>query len=129
VPSWPVTCHYNELLTACPMLLPLQVGTLIAAGCMSALLFALGVYTPGRTELNELTALRSAAMSTTNSTLTGLETLAAGPPANAALAAQVAAQNTTFVALGDPKTKWISNSGIINSLQNATKLQAAQLKP
>ena len=108
----------------------LQVGTLIAAGCMSALLFALGVYTPSRPEMNELVALRSAALTTTNSTLKGLGTYAAAQaPPNAALAAQVAAQNSTLVGLGDPKTKWISNAGIISSLQNATALQASQLKP
>ena len=105
----------------CCVALP-QVFTLVAAGCMSALLFALAVYTPGRIELNDLTALRSAAMQTTNSTLQSL----AGTPS---IAAQVAAQNATFVGLGDPSKKWISNSGIVSSLQNATALQAAQLKP
>jgi hypothetical protein len=107
-----------------------QVVTLIAAGCMSALLFALGVYTPSKLELNDLVALRSVALSTTNSTLQGLNTFAAAQtPKDAALAAQVAAQNTTFVGLGNANTKWISNQGIISSFQNATALQAAQLKP
>jgi hypothetical protein len=97
---------------------------------MSALLFTLGIYTPGRTELNDLVAIRSAAVGTTNSTLQGLDAYAAAQaPANAALSAQVAAQNQTFTSLGDPSKKWISNSGIISSFQNATALQAAQLKP
>jgi hypothetical protein len=87
---------------------------------MSALLFAMAIYTPGRTELNDLVPLRTAAMQTTNTTLQSL----AGTPS---LAAQVAAQNATFEGLGDPSKKWISNSGIIKSLQNATALQAAQL--
>jgi sodium-dependent phosphate transporter len=106
------------------------VGTLIAAGCMSALLFALGVFTPSMPETNDLIALRSATLATTNSTLIGLNTFAAAQtPKDAALAAQVAAQNATLYGLGNPSTKWISNSGIINSFQNATALQAAQLKP
>jgi hypothetical protein len=107
-----------------------QVFTLIAAGCMSALLFALGVYTPSRPELNDLVALRGAALSSTNSTLQGLDAFAAAQtPPNATLAAAVAAQNQTLYGLGDHKTKWISNSGIIKSFQNATALQAAQLSP
>lgn len=89
---------------------------------MSALLFAMAVYTPGRTELNELVPLRTAAMQTTNSTLLGL----AGNPS---IAAQVEAQNASFVGLGDPTKKWISTSGIVSSLQNATALQASQLQP
>jgi hypothetical protein len=103
------------------------VGTLIAAGCMSALLFAMGVYTPGRFETNDLVALRSATLSTTNSTLRGLNTFAAAQaPPNATLVAQVAAQNKTFYGLGN--TKWISNDAIIKSFQNATKLQASVLQ-
>jgi hypothetical protein len=108
----------------------MQVGTLIAAGCMSALLFAMAVYTPGRFELNDLVDIRAVTMSTTNSTLQGLNAFAAAQtPADAALAAQVAAQNQTFVKLGNPSSKWISNSGIISSFQNATKLQASVLAP
>ena len=102
--------------------------TLIAAGSVSALLFALAIYTPSRPELNDLTAMRTATMQATNSTLTGLDAFAAAQqPPNADLAAQVAAQNKTFYGLGDPSKKWISNSGIIKSFQNATALQAAQL--
>jgi hypothetical protein len=105
------------------------VGTLIAAGCMSALLFAMGVYTPGRFETNDLVALRSATLATTNSTLQGLDIFAAAQtPPNATLAAQVAAQNRTFYGLGHANTKWISNTGIIESFQNATKLQASVLQ-
>lgn len=96
---------------------------------MSGILYALAIHTPGRFELNDLVAMRSATLSTTNSTLQGLNTLAAGPPANAALGAQVADQNKTLYGLGDPKTKWISNQGIITSFQDAVALQAAQLKP
>lgn len=106
----------------------MQVFTLIAAGCVSALLFALAVYTPSRPELNDLVALRSAAITQTNTTLQGLETFAlAQTPPNADLAVQVAAQNQTFYKLGNPSSKWIDNSGIIKSMQNASQLQAAQL--
>lgn len=107
----------------------LQVGTLIAAGCMSALLFAMGVYTPGRIETDDLVALRAAALQTTNSTLLGLDAFAAAQaPPNTLLAAQVAAQNKTLYGLGNPSAKWISNEGVIKSLQNATKLQASVIK-
>lgn len=122
--------HVSTSCCAWPTLLLLvQVFTLIAAGCVSGILYALAIHTPGRFELNDLVAMRSATLSTTNSTLQGLDTLAAGPPANAALGAQVAEQNKTLYGLGDPKTKWISNQGIISSFQDAVALQAAQLKP
>lgn len=117
--------HTNPALLCCC----LQVVTLIAAGCMSALLFAMGIYTPGRIETDDLVALRAAALQTTNSTLTGLDAFAAAQaPPNTVLAAQVAAQNKTLVGLGNPSAKWISNEGVIKSLQNATKLQASVLK-
>lgn len=96
---------------------------------MSALLFAVAINTPSKADTNDLIAIRSATLSTTNSTLVGLDAFAAAQtPPDAALAAEVAAQNKTMYGLGDPKTKWISNSGIIKSFQNATALQAAQLK-
>jgi hypothetical protein len=123
----PLLCSF-----CCSLLLPSAgwIGTLIAAGCMSALLFALGTFTPGRFEANDLVNLRSATLSTTNSTLRGLDAFAAAQtPPNATLAAQVAAQNKTFYGLGNAKNKWISNDGIINSFQSATKLQAQQLQP
>jgi hypothetical protein len=97
---------------------------------VSALLFALGTFTPGRFETDELVALRSATLSTTNSTLRGLDAFAAAQvPPNDTLAAQVAAQNKTFYGLGNAKTHWISNDGIIKSFQSAAKLQAEQLQP
>jgi hypothetical protein len=89
----------------------------------------LQVYTPSKPDLNDLLAMRSAALSQTNSTLQGLEAFAlAQTPPNAELGVQVAAQNQTFYKLGDPSKKWISNSGIIKSMQNASALQASQLQ-
>lgn len=103
--------------------------TLVAAGCVSALLFALAVYTPSRPELGDLVDSRTAMMATTNTTLQGLDAYAAAVvPPNAALAAEVAAQNKTFVGLGNPSTKWVSNSGIIKSMVNASALQSSTLK-
>jgi hypothetical protein len=108
----------------------LQVFTLVAAAFMSGLLFAIFTFTPGRFETNDLIDLRSAALSTTNSTLNDLNAFAAAQqPPNAALAAEVAAQQKDFKGLGDSKKLWISNQGIINSLQEASQLQAAQLQP
>lgn len=89
----------------------------------------MGVYTPGRIETDDLVSLRGAVLSSTNSTLTGLNAFAAAQqPPNATLAAQVAAQNTTLYGLGNPSSKWISTDGIIKSFQNATKLQASVLQ-
>lgn len=108
----------------------LQVVTLIAAGFMSGLLFALFVYTPGRFETFDLVDIRSATLSTTNSTLEGLNVYAsAQQPPNATLAAEVAAQQKDLKQLGDPSKVWISNQGIINSFQQASQLQAEQLQP
>jgi hypothetical protein len=94
-----------------------------------ALCCFLQVYTPSKVELNDLISLRSAAINQTNTTLQGLEAFAlAQTPPNAELGVQVAAQNQTFYKLGDPSKKWISNSGIIKSMQNASALQAGQLQ-
>jgi hypothetical protein len=117
-------------LSACLFLAAGWVFTLIAAGCMSALLFALAVYTPSKPEVNDLINLRTAALTQTNSTLQLLGTFAEmTTPPDAALAAQVSEQNATFQALGDPKSQWVDNDGIISSMQAANQLQAAQLKP
>jgi hypothetical protein len=97
---------------------------------MSGLLFAIFTFTPGRFETNDLIDLRAAALSTTNSTLEGLnEFAAAQQPPDAALAAEVAAQQQEFQGLGDPNKRWLSNQGIINSLQDASQLLTAQLQP
>jgi hypothetical protein len=106
-----------------------QVGTLIAAGCMSALLFAMGVYTPGRYETDALVNMRGVMLDTTNSTLKGLNAFAAAQtPPNTTLEAMVSAQNKTLVGLGNPSSKWVYPEGVIKSFQNATKLQTSVLQ-
>lgn len=112
------------------LLLRPQVFTLVAAGFCSGLLFTLGVYTPGRLEANDLVDLRSAALTTTNSTLGALGAYAAAQrPQDAQLNAQLAAEQQQFKALGSPSKSWISNQGIINSLTDVSTLANAQLKP
>jgi hypothetical protein len=104
--------------------------TLIAAGFVSGRLFAIFTFTPGRCETNDLVALRDASLYTTNSTLQGLNTYAAAQqPANDALSAEVAQQQKALKALGNANKSWISNQGIIDSLLDASQLQAAQLQP
>lgn len=104
--------------------------TLVAAGFVSGLLFAMFTFTPGRFETNDLVALRDASLYTTNSTLQGLDTYAAAQqPANTAMSAQVAQQQKALKALGNPNKTWISNQGVINSLLDASQLQAAQVQP
>jgi hypothetical protein len=106
-----------------------QVGTLIAAGCMSGLLFAMGVYSPGRYEADALVNMRGVMLDTTNSTLKGLNAFAAAQtPPNATLEALVAGQNKTLIGLGNPSSKWVMPEGVIKSFQNATKLQASVLQ-
>lgn len=99
------------------------VFTLFAAGCVSALLFAMGVYTPSKPELYDLGASRSAMMTDTNSTLQQLSGVATAT-SNASLAAQVAAQNASFVKMAN-STRWVENSAVINTWQNASTLQAS----
>jgi sodium-dependent phosphate transporter len=101
------------------------VFTLIAAGCMSALLFALGVNTPSQPETNELVALRQFALKMTNGTLRNLNDmndLAMTP--NPQLTAQIEAQNASLLALGplDGKT-WISTDGIIQNFNDTLYLE------
>lgn len=108
----------------------LQVVTLVAAGFVSGLLFALFTFTPGRFETNDLVALRDASMYTANTTLQGLDIYgAAQQPANTALSAQVAQRQQALKALGNPNKTWVSNQGVINSLLDASQLQAAQVQP
>lgn len=125
--SHPPCCLvYPPCLPSC---LFLQVFTLIAAGCVSALLFAIFTFSPGRFEANDLVALRSSTLSTTNSTLKALQANAvAQNPANTTLAAQVSTVTKSLASLGDPSKKWISNQGVINTQQATTSLANAQLQ-
>lgn len=128
--AFTVPTERSLLCCALSCLFRLQVCTLIAAGFVSGLLFAIFTFTPGRFETNDLVALRDASLYTTNSTLQGLDTYAAAQqPANTALSAEVAQQQSALKALGNPNKTWISNQGVIDSLLDASQLQAAQIQP
>jgi hypothetical protein len=100
-----------------------QVFTIIAAGSVSAALFALVVYAPSKPELYDLSASRSAMLANTNATLTQLSGVAASTN-NATLAAQVAEQQQALAALGNPSKTWIPNQPIIDVFQSTQALQA-----
>eukprot|EP00878_Enallax_costatus_P004065 GHUV01004290.1.p1 GENE.GHUV01004290.1~~GHUV01004290.1.p1 ORF type:complete len:604 (+),score=132.83 GHUV01004290.1:211-2022(+) len=99
--------------------------TLLAAGCVSALLFALGVHTPSKPETDELVAMRQFAIKTTNSTLKNLadmNDLAMTP--NPELTNAIAAQNASLLSLGRLDGKqWISTDGIIQNLNDTLYLE------
>jgi hypothetical protein len=97
------------------------VGTLAAAGLVSALLFAVGVYTPSQPQTMELISARNFAIANTNATLDRLSALnAAAAAPNATLTEQIAAVNSSLTGLGklDGKT-WIDGSALQKTFQNA----------
>lgn len=117
--NWKV---YGKMLCA-------WVVTLFASGAVSALLFALGVFTPSKPETQDLVDIRTFALKTTNSTLKALST-AATSSNNATLAGQVAAQNASLLALGplDGKT-WISTAGIMQNFNDTLNLARSAVQP
>jgi hypothetical protein len=100
------------------------VGTLLAAGCVSALLFALGVYTPSQPQTMELISARNFAIANTNATLDRLSALnAAAAAPNPSLTEQINAVNSSLLGLGklDGKT-WIDGGALQTTFQSALYL-------
>jgi hypothetical protein len=102
------------------------MGTLAAAGCMSALLFAVGVYTPSQPQTFELISARNFALANTKATLDRLSALnAAAAAPNATLADQIAAVNASLLSLGklDGKT-WFDGFALQNTFQSSLDLSS-----
>uniref|UniRef100_A0A383VLB7 Phosphate transporter n=1 Tax=Tetradesmus obliquus TaxID=3088 RepID=A0A383VLB7_TETOB len=102
------------------------IGTLAAAGCVSALLFALGVYTPSQPQTMELISARNFAMANTNATLGRLSALnAAAAAPNASLTEQINAVNASLLGLGNLNGKtWIDGGALQKTFQSALDLSS-----
>ncbi|KAF6251745.1 phosphate transporter family-domain-containing protein [Scenedesmus sp. NREL 46B-D3] len=102
------------------------VGTLAAAGCVSALLFAVGTNTPSAPQTLELISARTFALANTNATLDRLSVMnAAAAAPNASLTQQIDAVNASLLGLGqlDGKT-WIDGGALQNTFQSALDLSS-----
>jgi solute carrier family 20 (sodium-dependent phosphate transporter) len=105
------------------------VFTLFAAGGISALLFALGVYTPSKPETKQLVQMRQFTINIANQSMIKLaDTNLAQPVPDDYLLADINAQNFTLFYL-DPKgnldgTYWVSNEDIMREVTNSLQLVA-----
>jgi hypothetical protein len=103
------------------------VFTLFAAGGISALLFALGVYTPSKPETKQLVQMRQFAIKIANQSMIDLadQNLALATPDDYLLA-DINAQNFTLFYL-DPKGNldgnyWVSNDDLTREITNSLQL-------
>lgn len=93
------------------------VFTLIITAGISALLFVLGVYTPGKYDQDQLLAYQNSMLRHNNRSLAGLnESNLALPEPNMALAANITTINNTTQKLMN-SSKWLNENDVINNFR------------
>jgi len=100
-----------------PRAAPVRVFTLIITAGISALLFVLGVYTPGKYDQDQLLAYQNSMLRHNNRSLAGLnESNLALPEPNMALAANITTINNTTQKLMN-SSKWLNENDVINNFR------------